>query len=145
MQYAATTRSRSILVILRDVSFGTNSAGHSLDGLAMMIIPCAAMIIPCVAMIMSPDYNQDTCEHHYRNIRGASGDWRNPSVAACRTSAQGGTVIRFHFDKKPNSGSAPIRDKHTLLPRRRRMRPSRAKAKRKAVGASAPDFEIVVE
>lgn len=52
--------------------------------------------------------NQDLLQHHFRNVRGANGDARNPPVAACASAARHGTVVRLARDKKSNSGSAPL-------------------------------------
>ena len=54
--------------------------------------------------------NQDLLEHHFRNVRNASGDALHPKVAECARAARTGTVIRLSCDKKSNSGSAPVVD-----------------------------------
>ena len=71
-------------------------------------------------MIWPQHFNQDALEHHFRNIRGANGDSRNPSAAVCANAAQNGNMIRMHFDRKSNSGSAPLMDINQQLLKRRR-------------------------
>lgn len=75
--------------------------------------------------------SQDVCEHHFRNVRGASGDKKNPSIQDCRRAARTATVIRLYRDKKSNSGGAPVDLRAVLLKRddaARKKRPRRPRA-----------------
>jgi hypothetical protein len=73
-------------------------------------------------------FNQDVVEHHFRNIRGANGDSKHPTAAVAANSAQNGTVIRLNFDKKSNSGSAPILDMEQRMLRRFTSRSKKSRA-----------------
>ena len=79
---------------------------------------------PEVRMIWPQFFNQDLLEHHFRNIRGASGDQKNPTAAQCEHAAMNSTVIRLTRNSKGkgNNDSAELQGTTQKLHKRQRKR-----------------------
>ena len=81
-------------------------------------------------------FNQDPLEHHFAGIRGAHGANRHPDQAACMNAAQNSSTMRMHFNKKENSGGAPLDMREADRPMLKRKGPKRAPKK---PGAASSD------
>ena len=52
--------------------------------------------------------NDDAIEHHFRNVRGATGDNTTPTIHECCAATRHATIIRLFGDQAGNSGGSPV-------------------------------------
>ena len=52
--------------------------------------------------------NDDAIEHHFRNVRGATGDNTTPTIQECCAATRHATIILLFGDQAGNSGGSPV-------------------------------------